>query len=272
MFQLNGPRTRMAGQSAMSAVVDAQSAAPPRGALVRLLGTSPLTPDARVWYRSALGELMVGDRLEGLGRRWDVLHDIRHPDGVIDHLVIGPTGVFTVRTVHADGADAECDGELLQLGGQPSDAVREAGNDARTAERLLSAALGSPQPVAGLVVLVGASRLARHAATDRVRVVRLEELDRTISSPRRTLEGDEVARISDAAERADTWNVGVAAGEHADLHREFALVRERVRRAALARLVWGVAAFVTVCAFTWAMTATIITAAMMAVGSPSSGG
>lgn len=261
MVQLHGPRTRVAGESAMCAVVDAQRDAPPRGMLARVLGFSPLTRAARASYRDALGEIIVGDRLDGLGRHWDVLHDIPHPGGMLDHLVIGPGGVFTVRTLNADGAEVVVDGDALRVGGAPSDEVLAARADARAAERLLTAAARSRVAVRPILVIVQAARLLRRASPDAVRVVAADHLATAITSAPRTLDGAAVARVSDLADRAATWGAGTEAGSEG-VHREFSVVRESVRRAALVRTVWGGVAFALLCVLTWALTASIITSAV----------
>jgi Nuclease-related domain len=57
--------------------------------------------DPSRWARGAAGELVTAALLERLpGRRWIVLHDLALPGSQanIDHLVIGPTGVWVVDT------------------------------------------------------------------------------------------------------------------------------------------------------------------------------
>jgi hypothetical protein len=53
--------------------------------------------DAAAWSKGEKGEELVGKRLEKLGSTWKVIHSI--PIGSkgtdIDHVVIGPGGVFT---------------------------------------------------------------------------------------------------------------------------------------------------------------------------------
>lgn len=49
--------------------------------------------------RGARGEEQVGALLEALdGRVWSVMHDVSLGHGNIDHIVVGPPGVFTVET------------------------------------------------------------------------------------------------------------------------------------------------------------------------------
>ena len=48
--------------------------------------------------RGAAGEEKVGSLLELLGGGWRVIHDVSLGRGNVDHIVIGPPGVFTVET------------------------------------------------------------------------------------------------------------------------------------------------------------------------------
>jgi len=56
------------------------------------------------WRRGAEGEEHVGRILEGLSvEGWHVLHDVSFGRGNIDHIAIGPGGVFTVETKSHSG-------------------------------------------------------------------------------------------------------------------------------------------------------------------------
>jgi Nuclease-related domain len=50
------------------------------------------------WDRGATGEEEIGRLLRGLGDGWFTLHDIDTGRGNIDHVVIGPGGLFTIET------------------------------------------------------------------------------------------------------------------------------------------------------------------------------
>jgi hypothetical protein len=50
------------------------------------------------WRRGALGEHVVRDVLESLPESFAVLNDVATPCGNLDHVVVGPTGVFAVET------------------------------------------------------------------------------------------------------------------------------------------------------------------------------
>jgi hypothetical protein len=62
------------------------------------LASKLIEPDAERWERGAKGERKVGAALEDLGGDWHVLHDISLGRGNIDHILVGPGGVFTVET------------------------------------------------------------------------------------------------------------------------------------------------------------------------------
>jgi hypothetical protein len=58
-------------------------------------------PDPERWRRGAEGELATAELLAGLNpRKWEVWHDVGlpHSRANVDHLVIGPTGVWVVDT------------------------------------------------------------------------------------------------------------------------------------------------------------------------------
>lgn len=51
------------------------------------------------WAQGAEGEEAVGEILEGLRERgWYVIHDVSFGRGNIDHIVVGPGGIFTIET------------------------------------------------------------------------------------------------------------------------------------------------------------------------------
>ena len=55
--------------------------------------------DYGAWSQGAEGEEVVGEILEGLvADGWQVIHDVSFGRGNIDHIVVGPGGLFTVET------------------------------------------------------------------------------------------------------------------------------------------------------------------------------
>ena len=70
---------------------------PSRWLLGRVFGADPLSPENHPWYKGALGEMAVGRVLERLDPEWKILHAVPVGTGAsdIDHVLIGPAGVFT---------------------------------------------------------------------------------------------------------------------------------------------------------------------------------
>jgi len=184
-----------------------QRRARPRGRLARLLGVDPLHPDAVGAYRDALGERQIGGLLAQLGAGWRVLHAVPHGEAdEIDHLVIGPPGVFAVTSTPA-----------------------AAHHDARAASRLLSRATGSRIVAEPLV------------ATPTLALRAISALRRR---PAR-FEADVVARIARAAEEWTTWRpFGVDLPSHTDPDAAFGRLHAEVERARRHRLLWGLASLV----------------------------
>jgi hypothetical protein len=64
----------------------------------RFFGGS-LKRDYDSWAQGAEGEEVVGKILEGLrAEGWQVIHDVSFGRGNIDHIVVGPGGIFTIET------------------------------------------------------------------------------------------------------------------------------------------------------------------------------
>jgi hypothetical protein len=254
-----GVRDRIAAQTAMADVVAAQADAPPRSLLSRLIGRSPLVPASRAVYSEALGELLVGDMLDNLGQRWDVLHDLPLGSSTLDHLVIGPAGVFAVRVAAVGDREAVVDGELL-VAGEPTDDVAVVARHADLASEYLSVAAGDAVRVRPLLVVVEPRRLVVRGAAASVRVVASFDLDKALTRASRVLSGDEVARISDLADRESTWPTPQPASlDVSSLHRSFALVRAEVQSAFQRRMFWLTAALAASFVVVWVLVARAVT-------------
>lgn len=75
-------------------------------------------PSDRAWAAGAEGERRVAAALTGLGPPWTVLHDRLLRPGLsqanLDHLLVGPAGVFLVDAKNLAGRVNEWDGGLFQ--------------------------------------------------------------------------------------------------------------------------------------------------------------
>jgi len=247
-------RDRIAAQSAMADVVEAQRQARPRGRLARAVGVSPLVPAARASYRDALAELVVGDILENLGNNWDVLHDLPLGDSTLDHLLIGPAGTFAIRAAHYGERDIVISPDGIAVGGEATDDVADAIDQSVASSEYLSAASQREITVEPLVVVVAPRRLVR--GNGEGTIVTSYELSNHLSRLDPVMAGSEVAAISDFADLESTWGHQAAASKDIeDLHKSFAVVRDDVRSALLRRVILGSVAAIAGLVTLWVVVA-----------------
>lgn len=103
---INALSSRAAGYAVAKKCLEVQHEAEQRDPSLRTDRRVVLHEDARSWYTGALGEIEVGRMLTALGPEWFVRHAVPIGAGTkdVDHLVIGPGGVFAINTKHHIGA------------------------------------------------------------------------------------------------------------------------------------------------------------------------
>jgi hypothetical protein len=237
----------------MAAVVYAESAAGRNGALVQALGLHPLPPSARPGYEDALAALAVGEALAELGPRWDVLHDLPLGDGrYLDHLLIGPAGVFALRALHVPGPELVIDGDQLASGRRTEHLGRLRSDASAVAERL--ALGGAPIEVRPAVVIVGEAKCVVRLPAHGIQVVALAQLGRWLGSRRSVLSGEDVAELSDAVDRPGQWPDDAPEPEVAE---RFESLRARVRASLRRRSLLAVIGFAAGFGLIWSSIAVL---------------
>jgi hypothetical protein len=188
---------RPAGYSVIAKVLRLQRQKPERSAFARLFGATPLHPDAVSWFSGAIGERPVGGMLDGLGPEWTVMHAVPVGTGEsdIDHVVIGPAGVFTVNTKRHVGKKVWVSPRVLLVSGQKQDHLRNARSEAKRAADKLTAALGEPVTVHPLVVIVGAESVKIKEEPTDVTVLRAGQLLRWLTRRAPTLDDRKRERL-----------------------------------------------------------------------------
>ena len=199
---------RHAGQAAREQAVALRKAAPVRTFVARVLR---LHTDERAWRIGADGEQMVGAQLAKLLRkdqRWHVLHAVPVGDNGsdIDHVVIGPAGVFTLNAKHHPRARIWVGGNTFMVNGQRLPYVRNSRHEAQRAARLLTQHAGVPLRAVGVVVPVGAADVVVKQAPEGVRVIGRRQLVRWLRQEPELLDQDVVERVFDTARRSPTWH------------------------------------------------------------------
>jgi hypothetical protein len=240
---------RLAGHAAILQLLAEQAVVAPRSRIARMVGFSPLNHETQVLYRGVVGEIEVGEALARLDPEWVVLHalPVDEGDADIDHLVIGPSGVFIVATKNHTGQAVWASQRTLMVGGVRYPHIRNMEYEMGRAERMLSAGAGRPVEVSGILAIVAPKSLVVRERHRDVAVVPSTQLVPWLLRRRRTLSSEEITRIGDAAALASTWYQGEESQNEPEAVRlRFEALRSAVRRAWRVQLGWVVGASVVV--------------------------
>lgn len=165
----------------------------------------------RAWRVGADGEEVIGTRLEKLvSKGWFVLHSVpvgsRGSD--IDHIVIGPGGVFTVNSKNHPGAKIWVAKYQMRVNGQPVDYLRNARHEGQRASKLLTAATGFPVEVRSCVVVLTNTLVPnvnyKQMPKD-VMVLDRMDIPGWFKRRKRVLTDAEIEEIYNIARRSTTW-------------------------------------------------------------------
>ena len=192
----------------MQKCLEIQSAAAPRTWAQRVRGEDPLVPEARSWFKGALGERSVAHALEELGPEYTILHAVPLGSGAgdIDHVVLGPTGIFSVNTKNHADRDVWVGGRSFIVDGHRQPHMSRSLSEGRRATDRLSAAAGVPILVQPLLV-VEAARLRFGQKQPAVVTLRPEEVRSWMASLPRVHSSEAVRYLAMVAEERGTWHV-----------------------------------------------------------------
>ncbi len=161
--------------------------------------------DERAWSKGATGEKVAGFWLSRLPKGWYTFHDV--PVGErganIDHVVIGPGGVFTVNTKNLAGTVVISERACRQ-NGYRTDYLPKSSHEARRAAKLLSAAVGRDVQVRPVLAFAVDDLIVKAMPPD-VMVLRVGRLMRWLKSEPIVLSARDVIEIGGAAAKPATW-------------------------------------------------------------------
>lgn len=234
----------VAARQAILAFLTAHARARPRRTADRVFGAPILTDESQPLYQQVLAQRAVAEELARLRDEWVVLHSlpIDSLHGDIDHVLIGPPGIFSLTSLHLAGKTLSALEGGVQVSGQRENHLRDAEFDVGRVERRLAAASGRPVHVIGIIVVVS-GRLAELRGLPRdIEVVPVGELVDRLASRAAQLDRECVERIAEVAVLPTTWMplVSRIAGSQ-DAVTEFDAIRRDVDRATSIHRLWLVA-------------------------------
>jgi hypothetical protein len=152
----------------------------------------------RAWRTGADGEDRTARALAELeAEGYVVLHDRRKPgsDGNIDHVIVGPTGVFVVETKSYTGP-LTVDGNDVYVGGRRrTDIVHQARSEADVVEAILAIG-GGALHVTPILCVHRAELPLLKAEVQGIRVVNERGLVRMLRRPVEVLAPQDVLRVA----------------------------------------------------------------------------
>ena len=191
------------GQGARQRALAAKRAAPVKTAIARALG---IKTEERDWRVGADGEEEVARRLAKLGNGWHVIHSVPVGNGGsdIDHVVIGPPGVFTLNTKNHRTAKVWVAERAFMVNGQKVPYLRNSRFEGARASKLLSRACQFNIVVEPIIVVIAAELTIKAQPPD-VHVVRRRRIAKWLASRPPILTPEGVQIVYDQARRHETW-------------------------------------------------------------------
>lgn len=256
-----------------------QAMAVPLSPVGRIFGVDVLAPAARRSYSGALAEIELAESFPALGVEWTILHSVPIDDdgqrqySVVDHLLIGPAGIFTITVRSHSGQNIWVGERTFLVDGERLTHFDVAEKVASAATQLLNAVLLTSGTEVDVVVTPCVAvdspatlQIRQHAGRTRVSTAR--NVIPWLTSLPRLYSPAVVDALSAAALQRSTWPAQPRRSV-SDMHRQredFDLLRHRVASARLRRLIWAgigiIASYTAVIANLTGLTASELTAAL----------
>lgn len=192
-----------AGQAVRERAVELRAEEPVKTFVARVFGVHT---DERAYRVGADGEEEVAWRMRKLGDGWHVIHSvpIGEKDSDIDHVVIGPAGVFTLNTKNHSRKKVWVAEKAFMVSGQKTNYLRNSRHEAARASKLLTAACAFDVPVEPIIVVIAAELTIKAQPTD-VHVVPRKRIGKWLQRRPSTLAPSSVEAIYEMARRNTTW-------------------------------------------------------------------
>lgn len=257
-------RHRFAAQSVIEELLRLQGSVPRRSPVARFFGVSPLGPHSVASYRGAKAEQAVGSLLDTLPPEWTVFHalPVGARDSDIDHVVVGPAGIFTINSKHHRGTSVWVAGSTVLVAGRETRYVRDAEFEAARVTGLVRHRMPRIAPAHPVVALVDPQQLTIRERPANVTVIDARRLPAWLLGLPPVLAWPERMEITAIIDNPATWRQSDAsapptqsrtfraaesspAAPADDPAARFAALDAEVRSARMRRVLWSLFATVT---------------------------
>ena len=206
-FNTEVPRdlvANVAGAAVRAKRNEVNAQAPVLNLFARVLGVKT---EERSWRVGAKGEEKVAAELARLSDTWHRLHaiEVGERGSDIDHVVIGPPGVFTLNAKRHPHGKAWVGERAIMINGQRTDYLRNSRFEGKRAAALLSESCGYPVSVTPVIVFVDLDVFNVKQLPLDVHVTTRKRLLDWFRSLPPTLAPDDVEMIFTHARQSTTW-------------------------------------------------------------------
>jgi hypothetical protein len=203
--------SRSAGYAVAQKCLEVQAEAEAKDPSLKTATAVRLAPDAWSWYMGAVGEMEVGRLLSALGPEWFVRHAVPIGAGTkdVDHLVIGPAGVFAINTKNHGGATIGVSDYVLWANGKQTHHLGNAQRDGAQVAKRLDTKVQFPVAVTSVVAVINAKSVSDRRAFDNrlVQVISAHALVEWLQAQPRVFDEAVLELIELAAEEPETWHM-----------------------------------------------------------------
>ncbi|WP_104135244.1 nuclease-related domain-containing protein [Cryobacterium sp. Y62] len=255
---------RFAGQSLVEELLRQQKDRAPRSRLARTLGLSPLDANGLAWLRAAQAEMVVGDILARLPEGYYVYHSlpIRNTAFWVDHLVVGPGGIFALSSRTRWDRDLTGSVRTIPIGDHAMPYLRDARFESTQITKLLAEAMPATAAVQPMIVLVNPNKIRLNRKPDVVTVVDSPRLRRWLVGRPRQFSAEQQATLTAVIEDPTTWHMPVRTVATDRLHARFTALEQQVSAAGTRRTTFIVLAATVLASLLAIVTLPIIVSAV----------
>jgi hypothetical protein len=245
---------RIAAQTLIEKIVAEYEARPPRSRLARVFGVPPIPADDWSWHIGALGERIVSSVLEDLPNGWRRFDSIpfADSDSDIDHVVVGPPGIFVINTKHHARKRVRVAGKTLTVDGRRERHISLSIAEAERLTKILQSRLYGVPEAQGVIALVNPKRITIKEGPHGVVVVDARKLKDWFTTQPSAMDAGTVERVASVLNDPATWRPTTLV-DVADLSARFDSLMTTLRCAQTVHALWvlvlGLAIFGACCAF-----------------------